>query len=269
MKPSRTKNPSASINIGDAVALGDHRLLCADSRDAGLIGRFLRNEKISLILTDPPYGVAYVEGKASFSGKAKKHTAILNDQSQTDGEYRRFTKEWLEAARPSLTRKNALYVFNSDKMLFPLREGMIDAGFRFAQLLIWMKTNVVVGRMDYLPQHELIAYGWHGTHQFMKGKDKSVLIYPKPNRSTLHPTMKPVGLLRNLILNSSRIGDTVYDPFGGSGSTLLACEQTKRKCLMVELSPEYCQTIIKRFEKLTGDKAQTLPSLLPHDSQKK
>lgn len=269
MKLSRAKNPSASIEIGDTFALGDHRLLCGDCRDAGLIDRFLRNERITLILTDPPYGVGYVEGKASFSGKAKKHAAILNDQAQTDGEYRRFTKAWLEALRPFLTRKNALYVFNSDKMLFPLREGMIDAGFRFAQLLIWLKTNVVIGRLDYLPQHELIAYGWHGTHQFMKGKDKSLLLYPKPNRSALHPTMKPVGLLRNLILNSSRIGDAVYDPFGGSGSTLLACEQTKRRCLMVELSPAYCQTIITRYEKLTGTKAQTLPSLLPHDSQKK
>ncbi len=270
MKSSRTKSPSASIEIGDTFALGDHRLLCGDCRNAGLIQDFLRKERIAMILTDPPYGVAYVEGKASFSGKAKKkHVAILNDQSQTDGEYRHFTKEWLEAVCPFLTRKNALYVFNSDKMLFPLREGMIDAGFRFAQLLIWLKTNVVIGRLDYLPQHELIAYGWHGTHQFMKGKDKSVLIYPKPNRSTLHPTMKPVGLLRNLILNSSRIGDNVYDPFGGSGSTLLACEQTKRRCLMVELSPTYCQTIIKRFEKLTGSQVQKLPSMTSHDSQKK
>jgi DNA modification methylase len=261
MKPSRTKNPNASIDVGDVFSLGNHRLLCGDCRKTDAIERFLEKESISLILTDPPYGVDYVEGKSSFSGKAKKHAAILNDQAQTDEEYRHFTKEWLEVARPFLAKKNALYIFNSDKMLFPLREGMIDAGYRFAQLLIWMKTNVVVGRMDYLPQHELIAYGWHGTHQFMKGKDKSVLIHPKPNRSTLHPTMKPVGLLRNLILNSSRIGDTVYDPFGGSGSTLLACEQTERRCLMVELSPEYCQIIIKRFEKLTGTKAKKLPSL--------
>lgn len=261
MKPSRSKSSSVSINVGDAFALGDHRLLCADSRDAKLIGRFLKKEKIALILTDPPYGVAYVEGKAGFSGK-RRHQAILNDQTQTDGEYRRFTKDWLEAVRPFLARKNALYVFNSDKMLFPLREGMIDAGYRFAQLLIWMKTNVVVGRMDYLPQHELIAYGWYGKHEFMKGKDKSVLIHPKPNRSTLHPTMKPVGLLRSLILNSSRIGDTVYDPFGGSGSALLACEQTKRSCLMVELDPHYCSVIAKRFERLTG----TAPRLLPFTS---
>jgi DNA modification methylase len=106
--------------------------------------------------------------------------------------------------------------------------------------------------------HELIAYGWHGTHQFHKSKDKSVLFYPKPNKSSLHPTTKPVPLLRHLILNSSKIGDTVYDCFGGSGSTLIAAEQTRRRCLMIELDPDYCQTIITRFEKLTGHRAKKL-----------
>ena len=112
--------------------------------------------------------------------------------------------------------------------------------------------------MDYLPQHELIAYGWFGTHSFERSKDKSVLMYPKPSKSLLHPTMKPIPLLRGLILNSTKLNGIVYDPFGGSGSTLIACEQTKRTCFMVELDPEYCQTIIDQFEKLTGIKAKRL-----------
>ncbi len=106
--------------------------------------------------------------------------------------------------------------------------------------------------MDYLPQHELILYGWSGTHDFKRGKDKSVVFAAKPSKSTLHPTMKPIPLLRKLILNSTDIGDWVYDPFGGSGSTLIACEHTKRRCVMVEMDPEYCATITARWGKLTG-----------------
>jgi DNA modification methylase len=132
---------------------------------------------------------------------------------------------------------------------------LLEVGFKFAQLVIWVKTHSIIGRMDYLPQHELIAYGWHGTHAFLRSKDKSVLVHPKPQKSSLHPTMKPIGLLRNLILNSSRIGEVVYDPFGGSGSTLMACEQTKRRCFIVEMDADYCRTIITRWEKLTGRNA--------------
>ena len=114
--------------------------------------------------------------------------------------------------------------------------------------------------MDYLPQHELILYGWKGTHDFKRGKDKSVVFEPKPSRSTLHPTMKPVGLLRRLILNSTAVGDTVYDPFGGSGSTLIACEQVKRRCRMIELDQKYVDVIIKRWQNLTNKKATHLQS---------
>lgn len=116
-------------------------------------------------------------------------------------------------------------------MLFTLKEAMGICVFKLAQLLIWVKNNQVVGRKDYLAKHELILYGWHGVHKFLKSKDKSVIFYPKPNSSPLHPTTKPIGLLRRLILNSTQIGDVVYDPFGGSGSTLIACEQTKRICI--------------------------------------
>jgi DNA modification methylase len=109
-----------------------------------------------------------------------------------------------------------------------------------------------MGRLDYLPQHELVLYGWHGTHEWQRGKDKSVMFAPKPAKSALHPTMKPVSLLRRLILNSTRVGGIVYDPFGGSGSTLIACEHTKRQCVMVEMDPSYCRVIVERWKKLTG-----------------
>lgn len=237
---------------GQIMQLGDHRLACGDARDHDLVKRLVGKDQIKLIASDVPYGVSYTESKAGFKQKLGSTGEIANDHYQSDAEYRRFTKEWLEAAKPYLAPKNAVYIFNSDKMLFALRDGMQDAGCRFCQLLIWVKTHSVVGRLDYLPQHELIAYGWFGTHEFVKAKDKSVLVYPKPNRSKFHPTMKPVGLMRNLILNSSRVEDVVYDPFLGAGTTLLACEQTKRRCLAIELDAQYCQTTIDRWCQLTG-----------------
>jgi site-specific DNA-methyltransferase (adenine-specific) len=111
-----------------------------------------------------------------------------------------------------------------------------------------------------MPQHELIAVGWHGTHEFRKSKDKSVLFYPRPSRSVFHPTQKSIPLLRHLLLNSSRIGDAVYEPFLGSGSLLLAAEQTKRRCIGIELDPAYCKVVMDRFETLTGIRAEALPS---------
>jgi DNA modification methylase len=129
---------------------------------------------------------------------------------------------------------------------------MQTCGFRLAQILIWIKNNQVMGRRDYLTKHELIAYGWYGTHQFYKSKDKSVLFYPKPNASPLHPTTKPAVLIRRLMLNSSSIGDVVYDPFAGSGTTLIACEQTRRICLTVEIDPNYCKVVIDRYNNLKG-----------------
>lgn len=258
MKNSRAPKQSASVKLGDIFALGDHRLMCGDARDMDAVLRLLGKERATAIVTDPPYGVAYVESKAGFKQKLGKEKIIANDHEQSEDEYRHFTKDWMIAIRPLLARRNSIYAFNADKMVFALREGMRDAGYVFTQLLIWAKTHAVIGRMDYLPQHELIAYGWYGRHEFQKAKDKSILVYPKPSSSKLHPTMKPVGLLRRLILNSTKVGDVVYEPFCGSGSTLIACEDTKRRCYAIELDPEYCQTIISRYEKHTGNKAVKL-----------
>lgn len=247
-----------SVKVGQIYQLGQHRLTCGDATDPELIEKLVDGEEIRLVLTDVPYGVAYVESKQDFTQSVSKAKKIANDQSQSTDEYVTLMRSWIKTAKPHLASKNAFYIFNSDKMLFALEDAMRAERVKFAQLLIWIKNHAVVGRLDYLPQHELIAYGWHGTHTFRKSKDKSVLFYPKPHKSKLHPTMKPVGLLRRLILNSSRKGDVVYDCFEGSGSTLIACEQTKRRCYMVELDPEYCQVIIDRWKKLSGEKARLL-----------
>lgn len=237
------------INEGDVFQLGEHYLACGKAEDESVLKKMLGEKSIHIMLCDPPYGCNYVEGKNGFS-QLSNETNIVNDHLQSEEEYLQFTKLWLHTLVPYLARPNSVYIFNSDKMAFVVKEAIEREGGKFSQLLIWAKNHSVLGRLDYNPQHELIIYGWFGTHAFYKSKDKSVLCYPKPQRSVLHPTMKPIPLLRHLILNSSRLGDTVWDGFGGSGSTLIACQQTRRICVMTEVSPVYCQTIIDRFTKI-------------------
>jgi len=253
-----TLKPKNSIKPRQVYALGRHRLLCGDATDPEDVQKLLEGKKVRLICSDIPYGISYVENKRSYRQKLGKEKIIANDDIASEPRYVEFNIKWLKNIKPFMARKNAAYIFNSDKMVFALREALALAGWHMSQLLIWVKNSSIVGRLDYLPQHELIAYGWHGTHAFRKSKDKSVLIYPRPRKSKLHPTMKPVGLLRRLILNSTNIGDIVYDGFMGSGSCLIACEQTRRICYGIEIDPEYCQTIIDRYEKFTGNKARLL-----------
>ena len=245
------------IEYGDAFRIGTHLLMCADARDADLVNRLVGKRKIKLVCCDVPYSVAYAESKAGFA-KIRVAKNILNDNFASESEYSRFTVEWLSAIMPHLERKNAVYIFNSDKMLFALREGMERAGVHFSQLLIWLKSNAVIGRKDYLPAHELIAYGWAGTHDFKKAKDKTLLYYPRPSSSPFHPTQKPIPLIRRLILNSTDIGDLVYDGFTGSGTLGISCEQTKRIAIMIERDVEYCATIIQRMEALFNLKAERI-----------
>ena len=254
MKNSPEKKQKESHKPGTIWQLGEHRLAYGDCRDKELLKRLVGKEKINLVCCDVPYAVDVAASKRNFRTLSKDKD-IANDHLQSDTEYRAFTREWLETISPFLANKNSAYIFNADKMVWSLREGMIEAGFKVAQLLVWVKSQAVVGRLDYAPQHELILYGWRGTHHFRKSKDKSVLFYPRPSKSKLHPTTKPIGLIRRLILNSSQIGNNVYDGFLGSGTTLLACEQTKRTCFAVELDYEYCLTAISQWERLTGQKA--------------
>ncbi len=258
MKNSQIQKQKESIRCGDIFRIGNHILANGDARDADLVNKVVGGRKIKMVCNDVPYSVNYAASKRGF-GNVKVDKDILNDGTVSESEYSQFTKDWLTAAIPYLERKNSVYIFNSDRMIFALREGMKQAGIKFSQLLVWIKNQPVIGRMDYLPMHELIAYGWYGTHEFKKANDHSVIYCPKPSRSPLHPTQKPVSLLRRLVLNSTSIGDIVYDGFAGSGSLGIACEQTKRSSIMIELDAEYCQTILVRFERLFGIKAQRIP----------
>lgn len=200
------------IKYGDKFILGDHILVCGDSLDPAIVDTAVNGKKVNAFISDVPYGIDYAASKRNFS-KIKVDKDILNDSLVSEKEYTQFVKGFIAPILPHLTRKNAFYIFNSDKQIFALREGMKQSGVYFSQLLIWIKSHAVIGRKDYLPMHELIAYGWHGVHEFKKAKDKSVIFCPKPHRSPLHATQKPLSLMRRLILNSTSVGDVVYDPF--------------------------------------------------------
>lgn len=255
MKNSPTKRQKESIKQGDVFRIGMHVLACGDARDKDLVNRLIGKEKVKLILSDPPYGCKVVEGKEGFA-KMRVNKKILNDDITSESEYVQFTKDWLLPIIPHLATKNSTYIFGSDIMALALREGMQDAGLRFGQMLVWIKNHPVIGRKDFLPMHEIVMFAWKGTHEFKRSKDKSVIYCPKPNRSPLHPTQKPISLLRRFILNSSNINDIVWDSFAGSGSLGIAAEQTKRRSIMIERDEEYCQTIIDRFERVFGLKAE-------------
>jgi DNA modification methylase len=242
--------------------LGEHRLLWGDSTKKEDVDMLIGTDKVNLILTDPPYGVGYVEGKLEFLGTpqkgndGKEFTVIKGDE--VDQDYYGFSKKWLEAARGHLKDKNAFYIFTGDTKLRELLNAFEDVGYTKSAILIWIKNHIVIGRKDYHPQHELIIYGWYGTHLYFGNTDKTTLFYPKPNKNSLHPTMKPPSLLRRLLYHSTKPGDIVLDPFGGSGSTLIACEHLGRKCLMIEYDEKYCETIVERWEKLTKKKAEII-----------
>ncbi len=251
------KNSINKIKYGDVFRVGRHLVACGDARDQEFVNRIVGKTKIMAAIVDPPYGVQVVESKAGFS-TIKKPKKILNDDITSESAYERFTKDWITPAVPHLATKNSFYVFNSDLMVFSLRAGMEAAGVHFSQMLLWVKNHAPIGRKDYLPQFEIIAYGWRGAHKFRKAKDKSILYFPKPNKSALHPTMKPVGLIRRLILNSTQTGDTIYDCFAGSGTAGIAAEQTQRSSILIERDEEYCRTILDRFEQIFNLKSQRL-----------
>ena len=244
------------INKKDIFKIGDHIVGCGDSTDKEFVSKVIGKNKIRAILCDPPYGVAYVENKKGFAELGfKDEKKIVGDQLQSNYEYETFTKKYLGSVIPYLEEYNTCYIFNSDLMFTSLRLGMKQSGFNYSQMLIWIKNQPVMSRKDYLSQYELIAYGWFGKHKTERSKSKNVIYYPKPNKSKLHPTQKPIGLLRRIIPDSTKIGDIVYDPFLGSGSTAIACDHLGRKCIGIELDEDYVQIIITRLEKLTGKKA--------------
>jgi len=242
--------------------LGEHIIAQGDSTDPEFVSRVMKGITIRSVVADPPYAVAYVENKdwvglrgAGMESAVKGRKKIAGDQLQTEEEYSAWTEKWIEPIKKHLADYNSYYIFNGDAMICALRDALKKQAGYHSQTLIWVKNSTVLGRKDYAPQHELIEYGWFGHHKFERGHGKTVLFCPKPQKAKLHPTMKPVELLRKLIANSTKTGEWVYDPFLGSGSTLIACEHLGRRCLGIELDEGYVRTAVARWEQLTGLKA--------------
>lgn len=247
--------------LGDLYQLGRHRLMCGDSTKREDVERLMDGERADMVFTDPPYGVSYAN-KNTFLNEIDKGNCnqkkIENDH-QSEKDIQIFWKKSFEIIRDILADVNSYYITG------PQIQGMMmmmmqDAGLPYRHVIIWVKNNHVLGRCDYNYKHEPIFFGWTKTHKFYgKGSfQTSVWEVDKPLKNDLHPTMKPIALMENALLNSSETGQICFDPFGGSGSTLIACEKTVRQCRMIELDPIYCDVIIARWEKYTEKKAAKL-----------
>lgn len=251
-----------SIQRGDLFRLGRHRLLCGDSTSAEDVARLMDGKKADLLLTDPPYGVSYASKNEFLNSIGKGNhvqIAIENDHKKPE-EMSAFWVATFTTVREHMRPGASYYVTGPQggDLLLLLLLALKEGGFPLRHMLVWAKNNHVLGRSDYHYKHEPIIYGWvEGAHTFYGGhSETSLWSIDKPHKSDLHPTMKPVALFAKAVENSTKSGETVLDPFLGSGTTLIACEQLGRTCYGMEISPQYCQVIIDRWEKLTGQKAE-------------
>lgn len=236
-------------NPGDVWLLNHHRLMCGDATRIDQV-QLLANQPAQMVWTDPPYNVAY-------QGKTKDALTIQND-SQSSEDFAQFLTDAFIAMYAATEPGGAIYVAHADTEGYNFRGSLIKAGWLLKQCLVWNKNALVMGRQDYHWKHEPILYGWKdgAAHNWYSDRKQTTVIdFDKPSKSLDHPTMKPVGLVEYFLNNSSKSGDRVLDLFGGSGTTLIACEKTNRTCFMMELDPKYCDVILKRWEEYSGHKA--------------
>jgi len=238
---------------GDIWLLGDHRLICGDSTKAKTMKALMGDELADMVFTDPPYNVDYGQTmKDNVRGNKRK---IKNDNLGAD-----FQKFLTDACTEMVkVCKGALYICMSSSELHTLHRAFADAGGKWSTFIIWAKNTFTMGRSDYQRQYEPILYGWpEGNKHFWCGdrSQSDVWNYNKPRVNDLHPTMKPVELVCRGIENSSKTKDIVLDSFGGSGTTLIACEKLQRKARLIELDPCYVDVIVKRWEEFTGNTAK-------------
>ena len=232
---------------GDIWTLGRHRLICGDSTKEETFEQLMAGKKVNLVITDPPYNVNY-EGSA---GK------IQND-NMADAAFYDFLLAAFQNAEGVMADDASIYVFHADTEGLNFRKAFADAGFYLSGCCIWKKQSLVLGRSPYQWQHEPCLYGWKkkGKHLWYTGrKESTIWEFDKPKKNGDHPTMKPIPLLAYPIMNSSLTNSLVLDPFGGSGSTLIACEQTDRICYTIELDEKFCDVIVKRYIEQVGTDA--------------
>ncbi len=239
--------------LGDIYILGNHRLLCGDSTMLESVERVLDGALADMVFTDPPYNVDY--GNTAKDKMRGNNRTIMNDNLGEGFE------AFLYDACVNMIAvcKGAIYVCMSSSELHTLQKAFVAAGGKWSTFVIWAKNTFTLGRSDYQRQYEPILYGWkQGTDHFWCGaRDQGdVWFVNKAAKNDLHPTMKPVELVERAVRNSSKSRDIVLDCFGGSGSTLIACEKTGRQARLIELDPKYCDVIVKRWEDFTGQKAE-------------
>mgnify|MGYP002741862345 FL=1 len=237
-------NKPCFSKAGDIWTLGRHRLICGDSTKEETYKRLMDGKRANLVVTDPPYNVNY-EGSA---GKIK------NDNMNTDKFYN-FLLDAFSNMEKVMADDASIYVFHADTEGLNFRKAFNDAGFYLSGCCIWKKPSLVLGRSPYQWQHEPCLYGWKkkGKHQWYSGrKETTIWEFEKPKKNADHPTMKPIALLAYPITNSSMSNTLILDPFGGSGSTLIACEQTDRSCYTIELDEKFCDVIVKRYIEQVG-----------------
>ena len=237
---------AAFVERGDIWTVGRHRLMCGNATSAEDVAALMDGKKANLIVTDPPYNVAFKSGSG---------LSIQND-SMENGEFYTFLYNSFQNMAEHLEKGGAAYVFHADTEGLNFRKAFVDAGFHLAGVCIWVKNSLVLGRSDYQWQHEPVLYGFlkNGKHPWYSDrKQTTIWNYDKPKRNKNHPTSKPLDLLGYPISNSSQENAIVLDTFGGSGSTLVACEQTNRICHMMELDEKYASVILRRYVEDTGD----------------
>ena len=238
---------------GDIWTLGRHRLMCGDATSADCVQVLTGGAQMDMLITDPPYNVGY-------TGKTADALTIVNDKQDADA-FRAFLTDAFQAANGAMKPGAVFYIWHADSEGLNFRAACAAAGFTVRQCLIWNKNSMVIGRQDYQWKHEPCLYGWKEGAGHLWASDRkqtTVLNFDRPTRSKEHPTMKPVKLFDYQIQNNTKGGDCVLDLFGGSGTTLIACEQNGRNAYVMELDPKYCDVIIHRWEKLTGEKAKRI-----------
>lgn len=245
--------PEPKSKLGDIYQLGNNRLMCGDSTVLEDVEKLMGGEQADMLLTDPPYNVNY-------EGKTKDKIKIKNDKMDNDN-FRQFLTDAFSNADMVMKPGAVFYIWHADSEGYNFRGACFDAGWTVRQCLIWNKNSMVMGRQDYQWKHEPCLYGWKEGAGHLWASDRkqtTVINFDKPTRNDMHPTMKPIPLFDYQIKNNTKGGDVVLDLFGGSGTTIMACEQNGRRGYSMEYDPRYVDVIVDRWEKFTGAKAVLL-----------
>ena len=249
---------------GDIYKLGNHYLMCGDSTKESDVAKLMNNNKADLFLTDPPYNVALGNHDTPETARQRHRRTdgliIMNDK-MSDNDFLDFLTKCFSIAKDNMKDGASFYIWHADNESLTFRQALKNSGLELRQTLIWNKNAITLGRQDYQWKHEPCLYGWKdgASHSWFSDRSQpTVLDFKKPSKSEDHPTMKPIELFAYQIKNSSKVNDIILDTFGGSGTSIIACEQLNRLCFTMELDPRYCDVIVDRWETFTNQKAELI-----------